>query len=127
MIEIIKKTPKACFLKKENVEFWVQKRWFNEEKNSLTPSGLKSFEEAKNNPVDKSRKKTLCYSIRLSEYRPVGEAYFLKAFDGSSCFVPKSCVLGEDFGTVKSSALWVASWILAKKNIQYSSKKQRWF
>ena len=28
---------------------------------------------------------------------------------------------------MKSEAYWIAAWILAKKNLQYSDKKKAWF
>ena len=73
-------------------------------------------------------KKTLCYSVRLDSLTRISEkAYKATSFDGSSDIIPVSCVFGRDFEVMKSDAYWIASWILPKKDIQYSSKKQAWF
>lgn len=73
-------------------------------------------------------KKTLCYSVRLENLVEVSDkAYKARSFDGSVDILPKSCVFGEDYEVEKSNAFWIAAWILPKKQIQYSDKKQRWF
>ncbi len=73
-------------------------------------------------------KKTLCYSVRLENLVEVSDkAYKARSFDGSVDILPKSCVFGEDYEVEKSNAFWIAAWILPKKKIQYSNKKQRWF
>jgi hypothetical protein len=72
--------------------------------------------------------KTLCYSVRLQSLYPISEkAYKAISFDGSEDIIPKSCVFGQDYDVIKSDAYWVAAWILPKKKIQYTSKKQCWF
>lgn len=72
--------------------------------------------------------KTLCYSVRLeSLVRISDKAYKAMAFDGSSDIIPASQVMGRDYDVQKSDAWWISAWILEKKNIQYSSKKQAWF
>ena len=35
--------------------------------------------------------------------------------------------MGRDYEVQKSDAWWISAWILEKKSIQYSSKKQAWF
>lgn len=45
-INIVKSTEKAHLLEKDGQKFWIQKRWLKED-GSLTPAGIKSFEEAK--------------------------------------------------------------------------------
>ena len=55
------------------------------------------------------------------------KAFKAKAFDGSSDIIPASQVYGVDFGVVKSDAYWISEWILEKKSIQYSRKKEAWF
>ena len=73
-------------------------------------------------------KKTMCYSVRLESLTRISEkAYKATSFDGSSDIIPVSCVFGRDFEVMKSDAYWIASWILPKKDIQYSSKKSAWF
>ena len=73
-------------------------------------------------------KKTLCYSVRLESLTRISEkAYKATSFDGSSDILPASQVFGRDFEVMKSDAYWIAAWILPKKDIQYSSKKQAWF
>jgi hypothetical protein len=73
-------------------------------------------------------KKTLCISVKVESLIPISDkAYKVRSFDGSEDILPKSCVFGQDYEVQKSEAYWVASWILGKKNILYSNKKQRWF
>jgi len=72
--------------------------------------------------------RTLCYSVRLeSLVRISDKAYKARAFDGSSDIIPASQVFGVDYEVQKSDAYWISAWILEKKSIQYSSKKQAWF
>lgn len=71
---------------------------------------------------------TLCYSLRLeSLVRISDKAFRATAFDGSSDIIPASQVFGRDYEVQKSDAWWVSAWILGKKSIQYSTKKQAWF
>ena len=73
-------------------------------------------------------KKTLCYSVRLeSLVRISPKAFKATAFDGSSDIIPASQVFGPDFEVQKSDAYWIAAWLLEKKDLQYSAKKQAWF
>ena len=72
--------------------------------------------------------KTLCYSVRVESLHSISDkAYKVRSFDGSEDILPKSAVYGQDFGVQKSDAYWIAAWILPKKNIQWSSKKEAWF
>ena len=72
--------------------------------------------------------RTLCYSVRLeSLVRISDKALKATAFDGSSDIIPTSQVFGPDYEVQKSEAYWISAWILEKKSIQYSSKKQAWF
>ena len=72
--------------------------------------------------------KTLCYSVRVeSLYSISDKAYKVRSFDGSEDILPKSAVYGQDFEVAKSDAYWIAAWILPKKNIQWSAKKEAWF
>lgn len=72
--------------------------------------------------------KTKCYSVRLSSLISISEkAYKATAFDGSTAIIPKSQVFGPDYEVVKSEAYWVSAWILEKKNLMYSAKKERFF
>lgn len=69
-----------------------------------------------------------CYSVRLeSLVRISDKAYRATAYDGSSDIIPASQVFGQDYEVVKSDAYWISAWILGKKNIQYSTKKEAWF
>ena len=71
---------------------------------------------------------TLCYSVRLeSLVRISDKAFKATAFDGSSDIIPASQVFGQDYEVQKSDAWWISAWILEKKSIQYSTKKQAWF
>lgn len=72
--------------------------------------------------------KTLCYSVRLESLTRISDkAYKAVAFDGSSDVIPASQVFGQDWDVQKCDAYWISAWILSKKNLQYSSKKQSWF
>ncbi len=71
---------------------------------------------------------TLCISVRLeSLVRISDKAFKATAFDGSSDIIPASQVFGRDYEVMKSDAYWISAWILEKKSIQYSPKKQAWF
>lgn len=68
--------------------------------------------------------KTKCYSVRLqSLVRISDKAYKAIAYDGSEAILPESQVFGPDYDVQKSEAYWISSWILGKKDLQYSSKK----
>lgn len=70
----------------------------------------------------------LCYSVRLESLTRISDkAYKAVAFDGSSDVIPASQVFGQDWDVQKSDAYWISAWILEKKSIQYSAKKQAWF
>lgn len=72
--------------------------------------------------------KTLCFSVRLeSLVRISDKALRATAFDGTTDIIPASQVFGQDNEVAKSEAWWISAWILERKNIQYSSKKQAWF
>ena len=59
---------------------------------------------------------------------PISSAcYKAKAYDGSEALIPASQVFGEDYEVSKSEAWWISAWILEKKSIQYSTKKEAWF
>ena len=55
------------------------------------------------------------------------KAYAVRSFDGSEDIIPVSQVFGPDYEVEKCEAYWIAAWILEKKSIQYSGKKQAWF
>lgn len=72
--------------------------------------------------------RTLCYSVRLESLSRISaKAFRAVAFDGSTDIIPASCIMGADDDVVKSDAYWIAAWILEKKSIQYSCKKEAWF
>ncbi|PIE50761.1 MAG: hypothetical protein CSA38_01995 [Flavobacteriales bacterium] len=72
--------------------------------------------------------KTKCYSVRLKSLVQITDkAYKAKSFDGSEDIIPASQLFGRDSDVSKSEAYWISSWILKKKNIQYSTKKIGWF
>jgi len=69
-----------------------------------------------------------CNSVRLQSLVSISDkAYKATGFDGSEAILPKSQVLGVDYEVSKSEAYWISSWILEKKELQYSSKKEAWF
>ena len=72
--------------------------------------------------------RTLCYSVRLeSLVRISDKAFRATAFDGSTDIIPASQVFGCDYEVQKSDAYWISAWILEKKSLQYSWKKEAWF
>lgn len=72
--------------------------------------------------------KTLCYSVRLESMTPISpKCYSATAFDGSEALIPASQYYGQDYDVTKSEAHWISAWILEKKDLQYSSKKEAWF
>ena len=73
-------------------------------------------------------KKIKCHSVRYKELIEISDkAVLIKSFDGSKDLIPISQIFSVDYDPYKSDAIWVAAWILKKKNIQYSSKKVAWF
>lgn len=69
--------------------------------------------------------RTKCYSVRLQSLVSISDkAYKATAFDGSEAILPKSQVFGRDYDVQKSEAYWISAWILEKKQLQYSSKKE---
>lgn len=73
-------------------------------------------------------RRTLCFSVRLESLVSISDkACKARSYDGSEDILPKSCVFGQDHEVQKSDAYWIAAWILPKKKLQYSSKKQAWF
>ncbi len=72
--------------------------------------------------------KTKCYSVRLESLFSISnKAFKAVAFDGSEAILPKSQVFGRDWQVSKSESYWITAWILEKKNLQYSRKKEAWF
>lgn len=72
--------------------------------------------------------KTKCYSVRVVSLVSVSDkAYKATAFDGSTAIIPKSQVFGQDEEVRKCEAYWIAAWLLEKKDLQYSFKKEAWF
>lgn len=72
--------------------------------------------------------RTLCYSVRLQSFIRISDiCYKAIDFSGNYDFIPASHYFGEDSEVKKSEAYWISSWILSKKKIQYSRKKQAYF
>lgn len=72
--------------------------------------------------------RTKCYSVRVESMRKISDkAYAVRSFDGSEDIIPVSQVFGPDYDVQKCEAYWIAAWILPKKSIQYSDKKEAWF
>ena len=72
--------------------------------------------------------KVKCYSVRLESLTRISDKCFkARSFDGSEDLIPMSQVMGNDNSVQKSDAYWISAWILEKKNIQYSTKKEAWF
>ena len=71
---------------------------------------------------------TKCFSVRLQTFVRVSDKCFKAiAFDGSEALIPSSQYLGQDYDVLKSDTYWISAWILDKKELQYSSKKEVWF
>jgi hypothetical protein len=72
--------------------------------------------------------RTLCYSVRLQSLTVISDkCYKAVAFDGSEALIPASQYFGVDWDVSKSEAHWISAWILDKKELQYSGKKEGWF
>ena len=72
--------------------------------------------------------RTLCYSVRLSSLTRISDKCMCaSAFDGSEALIPTSQIFGQDYSVSKSEAYWISAWILGKKELQYSHKKEAWF
>jgi len=72
--------------------------------------------------------RTKCYSVRMESMRKISDkAYRVRSFDGSEDIIPVSQVFGPDYEVQKCEAYWIAAWILPKKSIQWSDKKEAWF
>lgn len=72
--------------------------------------------------------KVKCYSVRLKSLTEISDkAFKAEAFDGGIDIIPKSQVYGPDFDVLKSEAWWITEWILEKKSITFSRKKEAWF
>lgn len=72
--------------------------------------------------------KTKCYSVRLESMTPISsKCWKARSFDGSEALIPDSQIFGRDWDVIKSEAWWISAWILEKKNLQYSYKKEAWF
>lgn len=69
-----------------------------------------------------------CYSVRLVSLEPISPlAYKAISYDGKSDIIPASQVFGVDYEVAKSEAYWISEWILERKKIPYSRKKEAWF
>lgn len=72
--------------------------------------------------------RTLCCSVRLKSLVSISDkAFKATTFTGVIEIIPKSQVFGIDNAVYKSDAYWISAWILKKKNIQYSTRKEAWF
>ena len=72
--------------------------------------------------------KTKCYSVRLKSLTDISpKCWKAEDFQGHEDLIPDSQYFGRDYDVQKSDAYWVSEWILEKKNIQYSHKKEAWF
>ena len=72
--------------------------------------------------------RTKCYSVRLKSMTSIStRCYKATAFDGSEALIPTSQYFGQDYEVTKSEAHWISAWILSKKDLQYSGKKDRFF
>ena len=71
--------------------------------------------------------RTRCYSVRLESMVSISpKCYKATAFDGSEALIPASQYFGRDYEVSKGEAHWISAWILSKKDLQYSGKKEAW-
>lgn len=96
-IKVEKETKKAYLLNKDNVKFWVQKRWYKDGK--LTPAGEKSYNEAKEILKEKEENKTKTVKFQSSweSEKAYGvdipfDMYDLEKTVTMRVFIPKSMV-----------------------------------
>lgn len=69
-----------------------------------------------------------CYSVCLKSLESISDkAFKVVSYDGSIDVIPKSQVYGEDIDVLKSDSYWISAWILSKKNVTYSKKKEAYF
>ena len=69
--------------------------------------------------------KTKCYSVRLDSLVQISDkCYLATAYDGSEDYIPAKFIFGYDPAVQKSNAYWIAAWILERKKLQYSAKKE---
>lgn len=72
--------------------------------------------------------KVKCYSVRLKSLVPISaKAYVAEDFNGNEDVIPSSQVFGQDWDVLNSEAWWISAWILEKKKITYSNKKESVF
>ena len=72
--------------------------------------------------------KVKCYSVRLKSLTQISEKCFKAvAFDASEARSPKSQEYGLDYSVSKSDAYWISAWVLERKSLQYSTKKEAFF
>jgi len=68
-------------------------------------------------------KLTKANKVRLLSWIQISpKAYKATDFQGNTDIIPKSQVVKEVLDGKEGSTVWIASWILEKKNIQYSNK-----
>ena len=64
----------------------------------------------------------------MESFDPISpKCYKAVAWDGSEALIPASQYFGQDYDVLKSDAYFISVWILEKKDLQYSTKKERWF
>lgn len=72
--------------------------------------------------------KVKCYSVKVALMEERERCFKVKTYDGSTAYIPKGFVYGQDFQKVKSDAWWISAWWLENKTeLQYSAKKTAWF
>lgn len=75
-----------------------------------------------------SGRRIKCYSVKVSELRPISpKAYLAVCFDGREIVIPRSQVFGLGGLSDRSESYWIAAWLVEKHRIQYSPKRVGWF
>lgn len=73
-------------------------------------------------------KKTKCYSVRLHSLTRISpKCWKAEDFNGNTSLIPDSQLFGQDWEVQKSSAYWIAAWVLERSDLIYSHKKVGWY
>lgn len=126
-IQILKTSPKGAMLISDGKKVaWIMPKQKRPD-GTFTPGALKALEESKvtkeqNDKSGKSGSGTQYTLVKYEYIVPVGRAYKITSFNGQTDFVPQSAVIQNHSGSTKSDSVWVASWALKGKDIQYGNK-----
>ena len=115
MFTVVQETKKAVKLERDDVAFWVQRRWRRDD-GSLTPRGTAAFEAAKSGDKPKVKPFLKCKPASVREISH--KAVVVTCFDGSSDVLPTSQIR-----FTSDDAVLVPCWLAEKKRLQFAHKK----